>query len=124
MVEECLDLHITAPHQKIFDLRGQPLPYIRLADIFQLAPVPHDRQCLVVVKVGDSRAGIIVDRFVGELQAVIKPLGELLRGVAGFSGSTILGDGRVALLLDVPMLLSQATHRDNGREPASTLSAL
>jgi two-component system chemotaxis sensor kinase CheA len=114
MVEECLDLKASATHKKIFDLRGQPLPYIRLADVFQLAPTPLPRQCLVVVKVGDSRAGIIVDRFVGELQAVIKPLGQLLQGVAGFSGSTILGDGRVALLLDVPMLLAQATQRDSG----------
>jgi two-component system, chemotaxis family, sensor kinase CheA len=114
MVEECLDLQTTAAHQKIFDLRGQPLPYIRLADIFQLAPAPLQRQCLVVVKVGESRAGIIVDRFVGELQAVIKPLGQLLQGVAGFSGSTILGDGRVALLLDIPMLLAQASQRDAG----------
>jgi two-component system chemotaxis sensor kinase CheA len=114
MVEECLELQTTAVHQKIFDLRGQPLPYIRLADIFQLAPAPVRRQCLIVVKVGDSRAGIIVDRFVGELQAVIKPLGQLLQGVAGFSGSTILGDGRVALLLDVPMLLTQASQRDAG----------
>jgi two-component system chemotaxis sensor kinase CheA len=114
MVEECLDLHVTAAHQKIFDLRGQPLPYIRLADMFQLTPAPTQRQCLIVVKVGDSRAGIIVDRFVGELQAVIKPLGQLLQGVAGFSGSTILGDGRVALLLDIPMLLAQASQHDAG----------
>lgn len=114
MVEECLDLHATAAHQKIFDLRGQPLPYIRLADMFQLTPAPVQRQCLIVVKVGESRAGIIVDRFVGELQAVIKPLGQLLQGVAGFSGSTILGDGRVALLLDIPMLLAQASQHDSG----------
>jgi two-component system chemotaxis sensor kinase CheA len=112
MVEECLDLQTTATHQKIFDLRGQPLPYIRLADVFQLTPTPSQHQCLVVVKVGDSRAGIIVDRFVGELQAVIKPLGQLLRGINGFSGSTILGDGRVALLLDVPALLTLATQRE------------
>jgi len=112
MVEECLDLQTTAAHQKIFDLRGQPLPYIRLADVFQLTPTPSQHQCLVVVKVGDSRAGIIVDRFVGELQAVIKPLGQLLRGVSGFSGSTILGDGRVALLLDVPALLTLATQSE------------
>lgn len=122
MVEECLDLQPSAAHQRIFDLRGQPLPYIRLAETFQLEPARVERQCLVVVKVGDSRAGIIVDRFVGELQAVIKPLGQLLRGVAGFSGSTILGDGRVALLLDVPMLLAQATHRDTGRESANPIS--
>jgi two-component system chemotaxis sensor kinase CheA len=127
MVEECLDLHATAAHQKIFDLRGQPLPYIRLADMFQLTPVPAQRQCLIVVKVGESRAGIIVDRFVGELQAVIKPLGQLLQGVAGFSGSTILGDGRVALLLDIPMLLAQASQHDSGhfaaRDPSPSNQA-
>lgn len=122
MVEECLDLHATAAHQKIFDLRGQPLPYIRLADMFQLTPAPMQRKCLIVVKVGESRAGIIVDRFVGELQAVIKPLGQLLQGVAGFSGSTILGDGRVALLLDIPMLLAQASQRDAAYAVARDLS--
>ncbi len=112
MVEECLDLRDEDISQSLFDLRGRPLPFIRLADVFAIPTRPCARQCLLVLRVGDNRAGIVVDRFVGELQAVIKPLGELLKGVAGFSGSTILGDGRVALLLDVPALLASAPARE------------
>lgn len=115
MVEECLELRPDAARQGLFNLRGQPLPCIHLADVFRLSSRQRGaserpaRQCLVVVRVGDSRAGLVIDRFVGELQAVIKPLGQLLRNVGGLSGSTILGDGRVALLLDVPALLALAS---------------
>ena len=58
-----------------------------------------------------SRAGIVVDRLHGQSQAVIKPLGELFHGVRGLCGSTILGDGRVAFILDVPGLLDTVLSR-------------
>lgn len=107
LVVECLEFSEQSGSD-VFNLRGQPLPYLRLADRFDIARKPSARECLVVVQCGEQRAGIVVDRFVGEIQAVIKPLGNLLSGMRGFSGSTILGDGSVALLLDIPALVSSA----------------
>jgi two-component system chemotaxis sensor kinase CheA len=106
LVVECLEF--SEQTNEVVNLRGQPLPYLHLADRFGIARKPAARECLVVVQSGEHRAGIVVDRFVGEIQAVIKPLGNLLRGMRGFSGSTILGDGSVALLLDIPALVSSA----------------
>ncbi len=107
LVVECLEFHEQNGND-VFSLRGQPLPYLRLAERFDISRKPGARECLVVVQCGDQRAGIVVDRFVGEIQAVIKPLGNLLSGMRGFSGSTILGDGSVALLLDIPALVNSA----------------
>ena len=87
-------------------LRGTPLSYLRLAELFELPRDPAARECLVVVQHGQQRTGIVVDRFAGELQAVIKPLNPMLRNVPGLGGSTILGDGRVALILDINSLLA------------------
>jgi len=107
LVVECLEFNEQSGND-VFSLRGQPLPYLRLAERFGIPRKQSARECLVVVQCGDQRAGIVVDRFVGEIQAVIKPLGNLLSGMRGFSGSTILGDGSVALLLDIPALVSSA----------------
>ncbi len=94
----------------ILNLRGNALPYIRLREVFthsakgQSAPSTA-RENVLVVKVGEFQAGIAVDRLLGGMQAVIKPLGKVFRGISGIAGSTILGDGRVGLIVDVPGLL-------------------
>jgi two-component system chemotaxis sensor kinase CheA len=62
---------------------------------------------VVVVKVDEFLAGIAVDGLLGGMRAVIKPLGKLFRGASGVAGSTVLGDGSVGLILDVPGLLRQ-----------------
>ena len=89
----------------ILNLRGSALPFIRLRDVFGQSAEAPARENVVVVKVGQFQAGIAVDRLLGGMQAVIKPLGKIFRGIAGIAGSTILGDGRVGLILDVPGLL-------------------
>jgi len=66
---------------------------------------------VVVVGHGKWRAGLAVDRLLGEAQVVIKPLSRSLRGQAALSGSAVLGDGRVALILDVPALLRTTLRR-------------
>jgi two-component system chemotaxis sensor kinase CheA len=58
-----------------------------------------------------GRAGLAADELLGEQQAVIKPLGRLFQGISGVSGSTILGTGRVALILDVPAICREAILR-------------
>jgi two-component system chemotaxis sensor kinase CheA len=75
---------------------------------------------VVVIQHGELRAGIVVDRLLGELQTVIKPLGKLFHRARGIGGSTILGTGEVALILDVAQMVQLATeHRSAFRtQPA------
>jgi len=65
----------------------------------------------VVVQYNGGRVGLAADELLGEQQAVIKPLGRLFQGIRGVSGSTILGNGRVALILDVPALCEESVRR-------------
>ncbi len=92
----------------LVNLRGEPLPYLRLRDHFRLGGELPARENIVVIGHGRGQAGIAVDTLLGQGQTVIKPLGKLCQGLPGVAGSTILGDGRVALILDVPALLLQA----------------
>ncbi len=89
----------------ILELRGEPLPYIQLRNQLQLEGQCGSRQNVVVVQHGAKRAGVVVDTLHGVAQTVIKPLPPMFRNVPGFSGSTIRGNGRVALILDLPVLL-------------------
>jgi two-component system chemotaxis sensor kinase CheA len=93
----------------VVDLRGAPLACARLRQLFGLGGAPPPRECVVVVQHGGRRAGLVVDRLLGTGQAVIKPLGAPFERLAGISASTILGDGRVALIVDVPAVLGLAT---------------
>jgi two-component system, chemotaxis family, sensor kinase CheA len=93
----------------VLNLRGSALPYIRLREVFGQSASPSPRENVLVVKVGEFQAGIAVDQLLGAMQAVIKPLGKIFRGISGIAGSTILGDGRVGLIIDVPGLLQGMT---------------
>jgi len=68
---------------------------------------PSESAHVVIVSVGTKRVGFIVDQLVGQEEVVIKPLGGLLHGTAGMAGATITGDGRIALILDIPSLLQR-----------------
>jgi len=81
------------------------LPYVRLRSVFDSDDVPAARAYVVVVRGAFGRAGLCVDALHGECQAVIKPLDPVFRRLPGISGSTLLGDGRIALILDVGLLL-------------------
>jgi two-component system, chemotaxis family, sensor kinase CheA len=89
----------------ILSLRGTALPYVRLRRVFGLSGEAPKRENIVVVKINEFHAGIAVDELLGGMQTVVKPLGRALRGVPGIAGSTVLGDGRVGLIIDVPSLL-------------------
>jgi two-component system chemotaxis sensor kinase CheA len=104
MVEECVE-HRAMPGHDMADLRGQVLPLIRLRQRFGTAGSPGARQSVVVVKYAGQRAGLVVDGLLGESQTVIKPLGKLFQQLECISGSSILGSGEVALILDVPALM-------------------
>jgi two-component system, chemotaxis family, sensor kinase CheA len=122
MVEECIELTDGKSANKasgnMLNLRGEVLPLIRLRDYFSLAGRGGKRENVVVVKYGGSKAGLVVDELMGEFQTVIKPLGKIFTHLRGISGSTILGSGEVALILDVPSLISLATESESGKAHA------
>ena len=72
------------------------------------AEAPHPRPRIIVVRFGNRRAGLVVDRVHGKCQTVIKPLGPLFAAVPAVSGSSIIGNGDVGLILDIPALIRQA----------------
>ncbi len=107
VVDECVEFSAEAGHDYT-DLRGQVLPFIRLRDLFEVSGKPSARQNIVVVKHGGQKFGLVVDGLMGEAQTVIKPLSKMFAQVRGISGSSILGSGDVALILDVPVLMQEA----------------
>ena len=113
-VQECLELPAerhSSEEGGVVNLRGEALPYVRLRDLFGCGGAAPAREKIIVVEYQGGRAGLAADELLGEQQAVIKPLGRLFQGIRGVSGSTILGNGRVALILDVPALCGEAIHR-------------
>jgi two-component system chemotaxis sensor kinase CheA len=85
------------------------MPFARLRSLFRLDGGQAARESVVVLQHSTGQVGLAVDALLGERQAVVKPLGRTFQAVAGVSGSTILGDGRIALILDVPMLIQMAS---------------
>ncbi len=111
MVLECVELSRASSatgNSDYINLRGEVLPLLRISEHFSLEQAAARRQNVVVVNAVGRKAGLVVDELKGEFQAVIKPLGRLFEQVRGISGSTILGSGEVALVLDVPSLLDSA----------------
>ena len=104
MVEECVAFSADEGRDYT-NLRGQVLPFIRLRDYFELPGRPGARENIVVVRHAGQRAGLVVDALLGEFQTVIKPLSKMFSHVQGISGSSIRGNGDVALILDVPALM-------------------
>ena len=107
-VTECTELpaeHRSPEAGGILSLRGSALPYVRLRRVFSLSGETPKRENIVVVKINEFHAGIAVDELLGGMQTVVKPLGRAFRAVPGIAGSTVLGDGRIGLILDVPSLL-------------------
>lgn len=112
-VIECMELpHAEEGPQDHLNLRGEILPLLRLASFFELASGAGKRQNVVVARFGERKAGLVVDALLGEFQTVIKPLGSLFRHLKAVSGSTILGNGEVALILDVNALIQVATQKE------------
>jgi two-component system chemotaxis sensor kinase CheA len=119
MVVECLELQDIASDRHYLNLRGDVLPFVRLRELFETPGERPGRENVVVIKSGAKRAGIVVDVLHGEFQTVIKPLGSLFRNLRGIGGSTILGSGEVALILDVQALVNLAV-RNEGNTLAAT----
>lgn len=116
MVEECVefgqsDWH-TDPSNQFINLRGEALPFIRIRDFFSVSDSKKSsRESLVVVRFGRQRAALVVEELFGEQQTVIKPLGVVFQHLLGISGATLLGNGEVALILDIQGLVSIASSK-------------
>lgn len=111
--------HLDLSHTNIVDgqeviiVRDKALPLFYLKH-WLLPKIPHDNQTqghVVILTVGNERIGCVVDQLIGQEEVVIKPLGKMLHGTPGMSGATITGDGRVALILDIPGLLKNYGQR-------------
>jgi two-component system chemotaxis sensor kinase CheA len=126
MVEECVELSSVARQEThghdYVNLRGKVLPFVKVRELFGVRGKHGTRENILVVRSGGERAGLVVDELLGEAQTVIKPLGKMFRSAKGIGGSTILGDGRVALILDVPGLLQNVQFNRIGA-PASRHAA-
>ena len=98
----------TVQNKEVIVLRGEIIPIIRMEEALQ---VPHtkdsDELFVVVVHAGEAKAGIVVDNLIGQQEIVIKTLGNLFAGLKLFGGATVLGDGKVALILDVATMRQQ-----------------
>lgn len=101
----------------VTELRGQLLPVLDLRRLYEIESPAPPRRSIVVLRVGLQRIGVIVDSLHGQHQTVIKPLASIFRGLRGISGSTILGNGEVALIFDVASLADIAT---SSFEPSAT----
>lgn len=116
MVLECIELpeadRKAADTRNYVNMRGEVLPFVRLRDQFDVKTRAGKRENIVVVQYGGLKAGFVVDELMGEFQTVIKPLGNVFRHLKGISGSTILGTGEVALILDVPALVQLGVAQD------------
>jgi two-component system chemotaxis sensor kinase CheA len=108
-VEECIELHREdagrAHGRNLVNVRDEIVPYIRLREQFTVSGKPPAIEQVVLTEARGQRIGFVVDEVVGEHQTVIKALGRLYRDVRGLSGATVLGDGSVALILDLPQLI-------------------
>lgn len=110
-VIECLELPKDCGDNDFMDLRGEVLPFIRLRKLYDIAGDAPRRQNVVVVSYAGNKAGLVVDRLLGEFQTVIKPLGKLFTHLQGIGGSTILGSGEVALILSIGSMVQRYTRQ-------------
>ena len=118
----------TVGGREVIKLRGDVLPLLRLAEVFprrtRLVGLPvggeieseleDDDRFIVAVRLGDRQVGMIVDELIGEQEVVIKSLGAFIGDVDGIAGATILGDGRVAMIVAIGGVLRKASSMDAG----------
>lgn len=115
-VEECLELSVEkdlrSRGRSFISLRDSLVPFLRLRELFHTGTEPDRYQKVVVVSTGSERVGLVVDQIIGDHQTVIKAMSKLHEEVATFSGATILGDGSVALILDIPHLVAAGQNEE------------
>ncbi|HUP29524.1 MAG TPA: chemotaxis protein CheW, partial [Usitatibacter sp.] len=114
------DIRSIVGQPSLVAVRGEQLPIVRLEDLVQLPPseAPRPEALCLVVEVDNRRAALLVDSLIGQQQLVVKSLETNLHTVPGVAGATILGDGRVALILDVSVFTRTTASRATARSYA------
>jgi len=104
-IERCLEIEsamrLENNGRNIVMNNNEFIPFICLRDQFEITDTPPEIEQIVITEIDSHRIGFVVDRVMGEYQTVIKPLGSIFRQIDCISGATILGDGTVALILDI-----------------------
>jgi two-component system chemotaxis sensor kinase CheA len=106
-VEECLEYQIK-PNAKILEHRGEVLSLCDLSQVFEIPSNLGQEKQIVVIQTSEGRVGIIVDQVIGSHQTVVKSLGKVYKDALGISGATIMGDGSIALILEVNQIVKIA----------------
>jgi two-component system chemotaxis sensor kinase CheA len=99
--------------RNVIAVRGELVPYVLLRETFAIAGAEPEIEKIVIARHGEDRVGLVVDRVVGSHQTVIQPLGKFYHHIDLVSGATIMGDGRVALILDLAGLVRMAGEQPN-----------
>jgi two-component system chemotaxis sensor kinase CheA len=111
-VEECVELPAAEGGRQsgrsILRIRDELVPFLSLDTLFGFERVEGTDRRVVITSVDGRRTGLVVDEVIGQHQTVIKPLSVYHRDIEGLAGSTILGDGSVALILDAPAIVKRA----------------
>lgn len=108
MISECIELtkkELTNDSGNFINLRGEIVPFIKLRDFFKDESDEPDTQNAIIIEYSNRKIGFIVDKPLGEFQTVVKPLGKLFSHMEWISGATILGNGEISLILDLPRLI-------------------
>ncbi|HYA86858.1 MAG TPA: chemotaxis protein CheA [Nitrospirota bacterium] len=120
LVEECVELTHKdiqkSNGRHLAHVRGKVVPYIRLREHFMITGERPAIEQIVIVSLEGQRAGFVVDLVIGGHQTVIKSLGSVYKNIEGISGATILGDGTVALILDIPRLIQQTEQEETNMQ--------
>ncbi len=114
-VIECVQItekHLDNTGHHIIDIRGEILPFIHLGEILNIQGSSIENPLMVITSIGDQKIGFAVDESIGEHQVVIKPLSRFFHKVKGISGASILGDGTIVLILDLPELFLSLQNAD------------
>lgn len=116
VVEECIELSLEedlrSRGRSFITLRDRLVPFVRLREMFATGTKPSQHQKIVIIATGTERVGLVVDQIIGSHQTVIKPMSAVHCNVPTFAGATILGDGGVALILDVVQLVALGQHQE------------
>lgn len=109
-VEECIELsredESALNGKSVSNVRGTLIPFINLRKEFRISGTPPEIQQIVITEINGQNIGFVVDNVIGEHQTVIKSLGTVYKNIQGISGATILGDGTVALIIDLPQMFT------------------
>ena len=121
-VEECSEFDLAElardSGRRMLRIRDHLVPFVDLADALEGEPRNDGRRRVVIVRAEGERMGLVVDDILGQHQTVIKPMSAFHAGLQDYAGATILADGRVALILDIPMFLRRVA-RSSGRSLAA-----